>query len=497
MSPKPPGDDARRPRDGRDSGGARNARDSGGPRDKRDLRESSEARRERRRPGGPESPPDPVRNIAWRVLNRVELDRAFADRVLHALLAELDLPKRDRAFATELSYGALRMRGRLDSALQQVCTRELSSLEAGVRNLLRLGAYQVMFLERVRDAAAVDETVTLARANGLGRAAGFINAVLRELSSRGESLEFPKLATDPVDYLVEWCSLPRWLAERWLEQFGAEQAAELARNSYLPPPRTVRVSPGADLDQIARRLRGRRCEYSPQGITRIEIDPVSDSGFAAGEFSIQDEAAQLIALMVDAQPNQTVVDCCAAPGGKAVQLAQQVGPRGEVIALELHKHRLGLIRREAERLRLRNLRVLQRDVAKGFDLQGRLYFPRILVDAPCTGLGVLRRNPDARWSIMPGEIEPIAQRQFDLLDSVARYVEDDGALVYSVCTLTPEETTGVIDRFCESHPEFQIEDPRDRLPGTVRKLVDETGALRTLPHRHGCDGFYAVRLVRR
>ncbi len=180
----------------------------------------------------------------------------------------------------------------------------------------------------------------------------------------------------------------------------------------------------------------------------------------------------------------------------AVQLAQQVGPRGEVVALELHRSRLALIHKAASRLGLSNLRVLQRDAAKGFDLQGRIRFSHILVDAPCTGLGTLRRNPDARWRLRPEEIDRSADRSYALLRSCARYVESGGVLVYSVCTFSPEETSGVVGRFLETHADFKQEDVRAHLPETAGELVDKSGALATFPHRHGCDGFFAARLVK-
>jgi len=440
--------------------------------------------------------PKSARGIAWRVLNRVELDSAYADLALHPMLKESDLSRRDRAFATELAYGTLRNRGRLDCAISQVLDGELSKLEPGIRNLLRLGAYQVLQLSGVRDSAAVDECVNLAHEGGFSRASGLINAVLRKLTDSRATLVFAKLADDPVAWLRDSGSLPEWLAERWLHELGPQAAAALARVSLEAPPRTVRVSPGADLEAIAKRLGGKPCTYAPRGITDIRSDPVRDEAFERGELTIQDEASQLVVGLLGAEPGETVVDCCAAPGGKALQLAQIVGPRGEVIALELHEKRIPLIQREARRLGLRNVRALTRDVARGFDLQGRLRYPRILVDAPCTGLGVLRRNPDARWKVQADQIPKAAERQLSILTSAARYVERGGVLVYSVCTVTPEETHGVIDRFLEACPDFSIDDATPWLPEAAKSLVDEFGALRTWPHLHGCDGFYARRLVR-
>jgi len=440
--------------------------------------------------------PRTARGIALHVLVRVERDRAWADLALHAALVDSVLERRDRAFATELVYGGLRMRGRLDAALQQVLDRELGELEIGVRNLLRLGTYQLMCLPRTRAAVAVDETVKLARAAGFARASGFVNAVLRELSRRSGELSFPSLAEDAVGHVEQWGSLPRWLAERWVAELGPEEAAALALSQLEAPPRAVRVSPGADRQRLAKRLAAKPGRWAPDALTDCARDPVSTAAFRRGELTIQDEASQLVPLLLGAEPGDTVVDCCAAPGTKTVQLAQQVGRHGEVIALDVNPERLKRIGQAARRIGLENLRILERDSIRGFDLRGKLRFPRVLVDAPCTGLGVLRRNPDARWRLRAEDVAAAANTQIRLLDSAARYVEAGGVLVYSVCTISIEETSGVVSQFLDGHPDWKGDDPRPFLPKRVHELIDPSGALRTWPHRHGCDGFYAVRMVR-
>jgi 16S rRNA (cytosine967-C5)-methyltransferase len=437
-----------------------------------------------------------ARSVAWNVLVRAERNRAYADLALHAALRRSDLDRRDRALATELTYGSLRLRGRIDYVLQHVLDRDLEKVDLRVRNLLRLGCYQLLFCTSIRDAAAVSESVELAKGAGLGHAAGFVNAVLRQVAQKARSTRFPDLEEDPVAYLMHWGSLPRWMAERWLETFGAIEAAQLAETSLRPPPRTIRVSEAVDLGKVAKRLRGRPCRFAPRGVTELRSDPVQDPGFGRGEFSVQDEASQLVPLLLGAEPGDRVVDCCAAPGAKALQLAERVGPTGEVIAFDVHANRLSLIRREARRLGLSNLRVLQRDATQNFDLRGAQRFGRMLVDAPCSGVGVLRRNPDARWRLEAEDVRRLAENQVALLRSVARYLDDGGVLVYSVCSLDPEETEGVVKTFLETEPGMRRDDVGPYLPEPAQGLVDAEGALRCLPHRHGCDGFFAVRLVR-
>ena len=354
-----------------------------------------------------------ARGVAWHVLERVERDRAYADLTLHAALGTAQLDRRDRGFATELAYGTLRLRGRLDAALAQTLDRPLARVESRLRNLLRVGAYQLLCMNNIPDPAVVDETVTLARKLGMERATGFANAVLRGLIRKRDEngLAWPDFAADPVGHLETWGSLPRWLAERVVAELGPAEALAFALACAEAPPRTVRVTARGDRDRIAMELGGRPTRYAPNGVTAATVDPVRAASFDRGETVVQDEASQLVPLLLGAEPNDTVVDCCAAPGSKAVQLAEQVGPRGEVIALELHRSRIALIHQSARRLGLNNLRPLERDAAQGFDLQGRSSYRRILVDAPCSGLGTLRRNPDARWRLRPEEI-PTAKNTY-------------------------------------------------------------------------------------
>jgi 16S rRNA (cytosine967-C5)-methyltransferase len=377
-----------------------------------------------------------------------------------------------------------------------VLNRDLTKLECRLRNLIRLGAYQLLFCGGIRDAAAVSESVELAKGGGFERAAGLVNAVLRELTRQAETVSIPDLEEDPVGHLSHWGSLPTWIAERWLQAYGPHEAAELAEACLRAPPRTVRVSEGADLEAVKKRLTGQPCRFAPRGITDLRSDPVQEGGFAKGQFTIQDEASQLVPLLLGVEPGETVVDCCAAPGAKALQLAELVGEKGEVIALDVHANRLALIRRDARRLGLRNVRPLQRDAAQGFDLRGRQVFRYVLIDAPCTGLGVLRRNPDARWRLTPEDVPQLATLQLALLRSATRYLDDGGVLVYSVCSVDAEETVQVVEKLLASEPKLRQEDPRPYLPEPARELVDAEGALRTFPHRHGCDGFFAVRLVK-
>jgi 16S rRNA (cytosine967-C5)-methyltransferase len=441
------------------------------------------------------------------VLERVEDAGAYADLALHAALERSRLPAGDRALATELVYGTLRWRGRLDFALAHALGRGLDEIEPRVANLLRLGAYQLLLLDRVPDAVAVSESVRLARGAGLERAAGLVNAALRRLARERDAIPLPDLEDDPLGHLVHALSIPSWIAARWIAAYGAEDAARLAHASNAQAPRSVRanrrlVSRDALLAELRERFPdAQACRFAPDGIRLGRGSPeqagrpAHDPAFLAGRMTIQDEASQVVVEWLDPQPGERVLDACAAPGAKATAIAERLGEAGEVIGLDRHPRRLELLARDARRLALANVRIQRADASRPLGgLFAAASFDRILVDAPCSGLGALRRNPDARWRLQPDALERLAAVQRAILLRVRPLLVPGGVLVYSTCTLAPEENEAVIDAFLEEAPEFRRAPAPP--PASIAGLVGADGHLRTLPHRHGIDGFFAARLER-
>ena len=440
--------------------------------------------------------------LALRVLSRVEQVRAFADLSLHAALARSELAANDRALATELVYGTLRWRGRLDFLLSGVSDRTLADLDPLVRSTLRVGAYQLVFSDRIPPSAAVDESVRCVQAAGAERASGYVNAVLRRLAAQHESMPLPALAADPLGHLVHALSLPAWLAERWLARFGPEEAAALAESLNRVPPRTVRASRlHGGRDALLAELRERHpdaaaCRLAPDGIVLGRRgDPGLDPAFRDGRFTVQDEASQLVVELLDPQPGDRALDVCAAPGTKATAIAERVGDSGSVLACDRHERRLGLVLRDARRLGLTNLSTLVRDASQPLPEPLVGAFDRVLVDAPCSGLGSLRRNPDARWRVRPEDVPRLAELQSAILRSAARGSRVGGALVYSTCTLLPEENEAVVERFLREAPGFRLV-ARAALPPALRPVAEECGFVHVLPHRHDADGFFAARIER-
>jgi 16S rRNA (cytosine967-C5)-methyltransferase len=441
--------------------------------------------------------------IAVRVVERVQRAGAYADLALHHALVQSRMPAADRALATELVYGTLRWRGRLDYLISQALDRPLDRLEPMVASALRVGAYQLFFSDRIPANAAVDEAVRCVRAMGYERATGLVNAVLRRLAREGEGIALPALASDPLAHLVHACSLPEWLAERWLAEYGPEEAAELALALNAPSPVTVRanrtlIDREALLDELRERFPDAApCRYAPDGIVLGgRGDPGRDPAFVAGRMSMQDEASQLVVHLLDPQPGERILDTCAAPGTKTAAIAERLGGEGHVLALDYHARRLRLVGRNVRRLRIGGVATLERDATKSLeDLAEEAPFDRILVDAPCSGLGALRRNPDARWRIRPEDLPALAKVQRALLESAAGVLRPGGRLVYSTCTLTSEENESLIRGFLATRARWRIAG-RDEAPAGIRELIDEQGFLRLLPHRHDMDGFFAVQLIR-
>ena len=461
------------------------------------------ASRERRGEGRPPAPTR-TRVLALRVLERVQRAGAYADLLLHASLARSPLSAPDRAFATELVYGTLRWRGRIDHLLRRCLDRDLDRLEPLVATALRLGAYQILFTPRVPASAAVDESVRCVRALGAESSTGLVNAVLRRLAREHDGIALPALEDDPLGHLMHALSLPQWIAARWIETFGAEEAARLAAACNEVPPLTVRANPQAGsrdallAELVTRYPDARPCRFAKHGIVLGRRgNPTLDPAFREGRFTVQDEASQLVVSLLDPQPGDRVLDACAAPGGKATAIAERVGAQGSVLAIDRNERRLDLVRRAARRLRLDNLACKAADAARplsvGLAAQG---FDRVLVDAPCSGLGALRRNPDARWRIHPADPARLAETQRALLRHTAAALRPGGVLVYSTCTLLPEENEAVVEAFLRESDAFALSSPA-AAPAELRELQDERGLLHTLPHRHDCDGFFAARIERR
>jgi 16S rRNA (cytosine967-C5)-methyltransferase len=425
--------------------------------------------------------PTPARTLAYRILAESERGGPLLSERMAAHDVEA-LDRRERGFLQELVYGTLRSRGRVDAALSAKSSRPLAELDAPIRAALRLGAYQVLRL-RVPDRAAVSESVDLVRAEA-PRAAGFVNAVLRRLAREGAPPEADPVAA-PLEWLTTSGSLPRWLAERWLARLGPAAAVSRAAAFEATPPTVVRLNPR--VPDAAERARASGISLEPlpvPGAFRAAGEPVV--GLAAeGAAYAQDQGSQLIAHL--AAGAGRVLDACAAPGGKATLLAD-LGARW-VAAQDLSPRRARGLAAHARRWGAPGVHVLAGD-ARRPPFAGT--FDSVLVDAPCSGLGTLGRNPDLRWRARGEDIARHAERQRAIVEAAAGLVARGGTLVYAACSLEPEENEGVVEPFLEAHPDFAVAP----LPGWAAAFASGPFA-RTLPERDAGDGFFAARMARR
>jgi 16S rRNA (cytosine967-C5)-methyltransferase len=440
-----------------------------------------------------------ARSVALDVLVRVEVSAAFADRLLDARPARAGLDARDRGLATELVLGTLRWQRWLDWQLGRVSHRPLAALAPWARALLRLTAYQLAFLDRIPAWAAINEAVELAKRRRPPGAAGYVNAVLRALAAGPRPWPEPD-APDPVEALALRTSQPTWLVRRWWARYGPAEAEALARAMNGTPPvvvraNTLRASPEAVRAALAAAgVTAGPARLAPEGLVLEAAGDLRGLGpLEAGLATVQDEGAILVGHALGPAPGDTVADVCAAPGAKTTHLAALMGNRGRVIAADPHPGRLALLRAACARLGATIVEPRLGDAAALAALVGPVC-DGVLVDAPCSNLGVLRRNPDGKWRRRPEDLAALAETQVAILDAAGGLVRTGGVLVYATCSLEPEENEAVVAAVRARRPDL-VPDP---LPPAVPAPCREGPALlRTAPHRHGCDGFTAHRLRRR
>jgi len=444
------------------------------------------------------SPVSSARVEALRVLCRVEEDRAFADLALEAALERAKLPARDRALTTEIVYGTLRWQRRLDWILAPHSRRRLDRLDPWVRNLLRLTAYQLQFLYKVPAYAAVNDAVALAKRRAHGEVAPFLNAVLRSLTRSGGSL--PPPPEDRAEDIATRLSFPSWLAHRWAQRFGLDDAERLMTALDERPEVTIRANLlKCTRAQLAQRLSEEEevaCSatiFAPEGLALEEPGPAFRfKAFKEGWFTVQDEASILIGHLLGPKPGETVADVCAAPGTKATHLAALMRNSGKVVAMDPHAARLKLVSQAAARLGV-TIVECHGGSAEALAPKFKDRFDRVLVDAPCSNLGVVRRHPDVKWRRTEADLPRLAERQRAILDAAASMCRAGGTLVFATCSLEPEENEEIVLPFLEAHPQWRLDPP---VEAEFPIPFEPPGVLRCLPHKHGTDGFTAFRLKR-
>lgn len=439
-----------------------------------------------------------ARRLALNVLTDVREKGAYASLALGERLRAAHLSPEDRRLATGLVYGTLENQLQIDYALDRLMDHP--TREPVQRDILRMGAYQILFLDRVPDSAAVDEAVKLTRAMGMEAACGFINAVLRNLSRGKDEIAWPDREADPVAYLSVMGSMPRWLVEKLVAAYGPEEAGRVILYREEEHPVCVRPNFTRLSDPEFEALLQEKGWRAERGLAPHAWliygagDLAADADYRAGRFSIQGQSSMLAAEALEARPGMKVLDACAAPGGKSAYLCEQMQLTGRVYAWELHEKRALLLEGVRRRLGLDNLRISVRD-ALDFrpDLEGTL--DGVLLDAPCAGLGVLSQKPDIKLRLKEEDIPAIVDTQGRLIDTVCRYVRPGGALVYSTCSLLPEENADRVRAFLQAHPNFTLEPLPTSFPAELRARQTACG-LQLLGCRDGVEGFFIARMRR-
>jgi 16S rRNA (cytosine967-C5)-methyltransferase len=438
----------------------------------------------------------PARSAAFDILYRVLTRDAYTSELLHSDRA-LRLSAADHGLATELVMGVLRWQKKLDSVLQDAAKKSILKFDVEVKLALRLGAYQLLFLDRIPARAAVNESVELVKMHGKRSAGALVNAVLRNIAPH---LKQPTPETSSVSDIADTHSHPQWLTERWAKTYGIELARKICSYNQQRPPTTIR-STYSDLfkenpanNSVLESIQG--VELEPAAIVQnawqvLRGDISATRAYREHKIAVQDEGSQLVGLLAQ---GTSILDCCAAPGGKSA-IATEHNPSAFIVSMDLHVHRVGLMRQLNP-----SLTALAADARQ---LPFNRQFDCVIADLPCTGTGTLARNPEIKWRLTPVDLLRMADLQLEILDSAAHVAR---SIVYSTCSLEPEEGEEVIAKFLSRSPDFRIVPIRIRLETLAQQLKIRTGAvdslvrgdfLRTIPGIHPCDGFFAAFLQRR
>ena len=436
------------------------------------------------------------RGIAVKILNRIERTDSYLDKLLDVELKSDELNDLDKRFLTELTHGVVRWKTRLDFVIEQFCKNKFAMQDPNIRNAMRVALYQILFLSKIPHAAAVNEVVEFVKKIRGQKAANLVNAVLRNIIRNLNKLPTPDHETDPVQYLSIMYSHPSWMVKRWVERYGLYETEQLLSANNERPTIVVRAnSLKTTADELVklfeeRGIRNTRSKYVENFIKVGHLSKIYNLDlFEMGYFSVQDESSGLVVKLLDPKPGEIVIDLCSAPGGKTTFIGELMKNQGKIIAVDKYEHRLNLVKQSCERLGVENVEFIPKDALE-VDVEPA---DKVLVDAPCSGLGVIQKKPDIKWQRELSDIRNLAKTQIELLEKASKLVKNGGVIVYSTCTIEPEENIEVVKEFLSRHPEFKIEDARNYLPSDI---VNEEGCMETYPHKHDMDGGFAVRLIK-
>lgn len=438
-----------------------------------------------------------VRGTAVKILTRVEQTDAYLDKLLDMEMNESDFSPQDKRLLNELVHGVLRNQSKLDWVLTGFYHGQYSKVVPNVRNALRISLYQIIFLTRIPHHAAVNQAVEFVKKYRGQKLADTMNGLLRNIARNVENIRYPIATADEIQYLSVVHSHPTWLVKRWHSRFGFEATESLCKSDNMRPFLTLRPNPMKttyeslihELEEMG--IDYRRCFFLSNYVTVRNLPNIRQTkNFIDGHFTIQDESAGLVSMLMDPKPGEYIIDLCSAPGGKAVHSAELMKNEGKIIAIDRYFTRLNLVRHATDRLGVSIIDLMEADAAT-VDLEPA---DRVLLDAPCSGLGVLSKKPDIKWKRQPEDIANLVELQKQMLENAVHLVKPGGVLVYSTCTIEPEENLLQIKSFLERHPDFEVEHAGKFLPAEV---VSVHGFMETFPHKQRMDGAFAARLIKK
>ncbi|MBO1578735.1 16S rRNA (cytosine(967)-C(5))-methyltransferase RsmB [Bacillus sp. XF8] len=436
-----------------------------------------------------------VRELALDGLIQVEKSGAYSNLLLNNLIEKSQIDRKDVGLLTEIVYGTIQRRDTLDYYLQPFLRKKV---EAWVKVLLRLSLYQMIYLDRVPERAAIHEAVEIAKRRGHKGIAGMVNGVLRSIQREG--VPAVEEIQDPVKRLSVATSHPEWLVQEWTAAYDLETAEKMCEVNLLPPVSAARVNVDKGTVEEAivllenEGVEAKRGDLSEDAIQIEKGNVAHTEAFQKGFLSIQDESSMLVARALEPEEGDMVLDSCAAPGGKTTHIAERLKGTGQVTSLDLHPHKVRLIQQQAKRLGLENVETKALDARKVQEHFANESFDKILVDAPCSGFGVIRRKPDIKLGKEKGDSERLSTIQLSILEKVAPLLKAGGRLVYSTCTIEKIENEQVIERFLQEYPEFEWDTTmKERMPEKLRPYIND-GQVQILPHYFATDGFYIACL---
>ncbi|MCK8817818.1 16S rRNA (cytosine(967)-C(5))-methyltransferase RsmB [Natroniella sulfidigena] len=441
-----------------------------------------------------------ARQLALQAIYRINEEEGYSNLVVNNLLNQSQLDKRDRSLATQLIYGTIRMRNSLDWIINQVANRKVKEMTPWVRNALRLGVYQIKFLDRIPAPAACNETVEVAKGHCNRGAVKFINGVLRNIIRKLDEIDYPDLQQQPVQHIRYKYSQPQWLVERWVKRFGKEKTIKICKSLNQVPPTVVRTN---TLQVTREEL---LADLAAEGACAEEIDLLPEAveltdysamerltTFQEGKFQVQGFSSMLVSHVLAPTEDNLVVDLCGAPGGKATHLAQLMNNQGKVYAIDIHQHKLELIEENCERLGINNIETIRQD---GREVSFKEEVDQVLIDAPCSGLGIMAKKPEIRWQKKPQDLKELQQLQLELLANAAKFLKVGGELVYSTCTFTEQENQEVIAKFLEEFTSFSVFDLTEQMVELGLEDYLSDGYLQLLPDQELLEGFFIAKLVK-